>query len=142
MYESRIENRGDATFHATSRGYAFQLGPKGQGANPGDTLLAALCACVGHNIREFLGWHGVASTGFAIAAEAQATPDESRLARVDVRIDLGVATLRDATRAALLAHAQRSRIHNTLEAACPVTVSLAEAAPPRGLRAASISLRP
>jgi len=124
MYTVTVENRGDARYHATSRGYGFVLGSQGAGANPGDTLLAALCGCMGHYVRQFLGERGIASEGFAIGAEAESTPDESRLARIEVWIDLGGTSLDEAGRKGLLAAAKRCKIHNTLEAACPMTISL------------------
>ncbi len=124
MYTVTMENRGDARFHATSHGYEFVVGPKGAGANAGDTLLAALCGCVGHYVRQFLKERGLASSGFRLSAEAESTPDESRLARIAVRIDLGQTPLDEQGREALLAAAERCKIHNTLKAACPVTISL------------------
>ncbi len=128
MYAVTIENGGDARFHATSRGYGFVIGPQGTGANPGDTLLAALCGCIGHYVRQFLKERGLASNGFTLSAEAESTPDESRLARIDVRIDLGHTSLDEAGRRDLLAAAQRCKIHNTLKAACPVTITLGQGA--------------
>ncbi len=128
MYTVTIENEGDAKFHATSQGYEFVVGPKGAGANPGDTLLAALCGCIGHYVRQFLKERGLASNGFALSAQAESTPDESRLARVDVRIDLKRTSLDEAGRRELLAVAERCKIHNTLKAACPVTISLGQQA--------------
>ena len=35
MYAATIENRGDARYHATSRGYGFVLGPAGGRGEPG-----------------------------------------------------------------------------------------------------------
>jgi uncharacterized OsmC-like protein len=124
MYAVTIENRGDAKYHATSRGYEFVLGPQGAGANPGDTLLAALCGCIAHYVRQYFRERGIRSDGFGIQAEAESTPDESRLSRIEVRIDLRGTPLDDAGRAELLAYAERCKIHNTLKAACPVSVAL------------------
>lgn len=124
MYAVTIENRGDTRYHATSRGYEFVLGPQGAGANPGDTLLAGLCGCIGHYVRQFLLERGIASDGFRIAAEAESTPDQSRIARIDVWIDLGGMSLPEAGRKLLLAAAERCKLHNTLKAACLVTISL------------------
>ena len=124
MYAVTIENRGDARYHATSRGYGFVLGPQGAGANPGDTLLAGLCGCIGHYVRQFLHERGVASKRFGIAAEAESTPDQSRLARIDVSIDVAGLPLDEPGRRLLLGAAERCKIHNTLKAACPVTISL------------------
>jgi uncharacterized OsmC-like protein len=127
MYAITIENQGDARYHATSRGYAFVLGPQGAGANPGDTLLAALGGCIGHYVRQFLHERGIAAGGFGIHATAESTPDERRLASIDVRIDLGRATLPEGARADLLAYVERCKIHNTLKAACPVRTTLGAA---------------
>jgi uncharacterized OsmC-like protein len=124
MYTVTVENLGDTRYHATSRGYDFVLGPQGAGANPGDTVLAGLCACMGHYVRQFLQERRLASGGFAVRAEAEATPDESRLASIAVWIDLGDTPLDEGGRAQLLAAATRCKIHNTLRAACPVTIAL------------------
>lgn len=138
MYAVTIENKGDARYHATSRGHAFVLGPEGQGANPGDTLLAALCGCVAHYVRQFLRERRIPFDGFRLEARAESTPDESRLARIDVRIDTGAVPLDDRQRAELLAHAERCKIHNTLKAACTVEIALGRwsgAAEPRAASA-------
>jgi len=124
MYAVTIENRGDTRYHATSRGYEFMVGPQGAGANPGDTLLAGLCGCIGHYVRQFLQERGIAADGFRIAAEAESTPDQSRLARIDVWIDLGGMSLPEPGRNLLLAAAERCKLHNTLKAACPVTIAI------------------
>jgi uncharacterized OsmC-like protein len=124
MYAVTMENRGDARYHATSRGYEFVIGPQGAGANPGDTLLAGLCACIGHYVRQFLQERKLASNGFLIEAQAESTPDGSRLASIAVWIDLRDVRLDETARAPLLAAAERCKLHNTLKAACPVTIAL------------------
>lgn len=126
MYAVTMENRGDTRYHATSRGYEFVLGPQGAGANPGDTVLAGLCACIGHYIRQFLQERRLASPGFALRAEAESTSDESRLASINVWIDLQDIPLDEEGRAQLLAAAARCKIHNTLKAACQVTIALGQ----------------
>jgi uncharacterized OsmC-like protein len=63
----------------------------------------------------------------ALAARARSRSeplDKSRLARIEVEIDLGRTPLDEAGRAALLAYAERCKIHNTLKAACPVSVMI------------------
>jgi uncharacterized OsmC-like protein len=124
MYAAMIENRGDARYHATSRGYRFVLGPEGQGANAGDTLLAALCACIGHYVQQFFRERRLALDGFTLDARAEATPDESRLARIEVRLDLAGVQLEEPQRAELLAFVERCRIHRTLRAGCAIEVTL------------------
>ena len=68
----------------------------------------------------------LASHGFTIRAEAESTPDESRLASIAVWIDLADVPLDAEGRAQLLAAAARCKIHNTLKAACPLTIALGE----------------
>jgi uncharacterized OsmC-like protein len=87
-------------------------------------VLAGLCACVGHYVRDFLDERRLGSSGFAVEAEAESTPDDSRLASIAVWIDLGDTSLDDAGRAQLLAAAARCKVHNTLKAACPLTLAL------------------
>ncbi len=122
-----VENRGDATFHATSRGYGFVIGPNG--ANPGDTLLAGLSACIGHYVRQFFRERGIASSGFTVVAEADSTADESRLAGIAVRIDTGRTLLDAAAAKDLLEYAARCKIYRTLTAACPVKLTVADGEP-------------
>jgi uncharacterized OsmC-like protein len=129
MYAVTMENRGDTRYHATSRGYEFVVGPQGAGANPGDTLLAGLCACVGHYVRQFLQERKLASHGFTIEAQAESTPDESRLGSIAIWVDLRDLGLDDTSRAQLLASAQRCKLHNTLKAACPVTIAVGKRPP-------------
>jgi len=139
MYSITIDNRGDDIFHADSRGYAFTLGVKGGGANPGDALLAGLCACVSHYVRDYLRGQGADGAGFSLRAEADSTADDSRLARIAVYIRPR-APLAAAAGQELLAHAARCKIYRTLSLACPVTLELepeAEAARSRGERRAS-----
>ncbi len=137
MYAATVENRGDARYHATSRGYGFVLGPEGQGANPGDTLLAALCGCIGHYVRQFFRERRIAFDGFTLDARAETTPDESRLARIDVRLDLGSVRLDEPQRAELLAFVERCRIHRTLSAGCAIEVALGRREPAEAPRRAS-----
>lgn len=123
MYTIAIDNRGDALYHAESHGYHFTLGPTGAGANPGDTLLAAVCGCVGHYVRAFLKERGVHAQGFSLRAEAESTPDESRLARIAIFIGPR-ARLDAAAQEELLAQAGRCKIYKTLMLACPVSLAL------------------
>ncbi len=139
MYAATVENRGDARYHATSKGYGFVLGPEGQGANPGDTLLVALCGCIGHYVRQFLRERRIAFDGFSLDARAESTADASRLVRIDVRIDLGSLQFDERQGAELLAYAERCKIYNTLKAACAVEVALGGREPSDAEGAASSS---
>ncbi len=120
MYRASIENRGDTQYHATTKDSAFVLDTAGHGANPVDTLLASLCACVGHYVRDFLHDRGIAYGGFTVDAEATATADQKKLAGITLWIDLQDTQLGDRERVALLAFVERCRVHGTLREGCPI----------------------
>ena len=120
MYRASTENRGDSRHHAITKDYAFTLDTEGKGANPVDTLLASLCGCVGHYVRDFLREQRIASGGFTIDAEGSATADGSKLSVITLRIDLRDAELDEPKRAALLAYVQRCKVLNTLRAGCEI----------------------
>ncbi len=124
MYTASVENKGDATYEATTRHSTFLMGTEGRGANPIDTLLASLCACIGHYTRDYLRNANIATEGFTVKAGATGTPDGARLAAIDVRIDVKGADLNERQRAELLHAAEQCKIHNTLKAACDVRLTL------------------
>lgn len=123
MYRASTENWGDSRFLATTRHSSFAMDTQGKGANPVDTLLAALCGCVGHYVRDFLVEKAIAAPGFAVRAEGEATQDQSRLAAISVGIDLGAVQL-GAREAELLDFVRRCKVLRTLEQGCPVEVSV------------------
>lgn len=125
MYRVALETRGDSRFYASTKDATLVIDTQGQGANPGDALLAGLCGCVGFYAREYLIKEAkVTSPSFSIDAEAAPTPDGGRLASATVWIDLGGLALDDAQRAALLSHAQKCRLLATLRSGCPIDVQL------------------
>jgi uncharacterized OsmC-like protein len=124
MYKATVENWGDSRFLATTRHSSFAMDTQGKGANPVDTLLAALCGCVGHYVRDFLGDKAVALPGFGVTAEATATEDQSKLASISVRIDLGSVRLGDAREAELLAIVGKCKVLGTLKVGCPIDISV------------------
>jgi uncharacterized OsmC-like protein len=127
-YTASVENHGDATYVATTRHSTFLMGTDGRGANPIDTLLASLCACVGHYARDYLQEANIPAAGFTVRGGATGTPDGARLAAIDVTIEVKGADLTDGQRAELLRAAEHCKIHNTLKAGCEVRVVLARAA--------------
>ena len=124
MYRGSIENWGDTRFLATTRHSSFAMDTHGKGANPVDALLAALCGCLGHYVRDFFREQSLPLAGFAMTAESAATPDQSRLASITVRIDLGEADLDPARRPALVAYVQRCKLYGTLRNGCPIDIAL------------------
>jgi len=136
MYRASIENRGDSRYHVTTRNGSFVLDTEGGGPNPVDTLVAALCGCIGHYVRDYLRERGVPCDRFTVAGEAANAPDKTRLSRIDVRIDLGRA-LDEPQRTELLAYVERCKVHNTLKAACPIAIALAPDGEPIAPRSAT-----
>lgn len=130
MYRASVENRGDTQYHATTRHSTFVLDTAGQGANPVDTLLAGLCACVGHYVRDYLRDEGIPYRGFTVDAEATATPDQKKLAGITLWIDLGETELGQQKRAALLTFVERCKVHGTLREGCPIETRWGRAAQP------------
>jgi uncharacterized OsmC-like protein len=125
MYKAFIENRGDSRHYATTRHDSFVLDTEGNGANPVDTLLASLCGCMGHYVRDYLNGRQIVHSGFAIAAEAGVTPDKGRLSEINVRIDLKDVRLDDRQAAEMLKFVEKCKVRNILKDNPGVTISLA-----------------
>ena len=124
MFKASIENRGDSKYYVTTRHGSFVLDTEGQGANPIDTLLASLCGCMGHYVRDYLADRQIMHDGFAIEAEAGVTPDKARLAVIKVRIDLKEVRLDDRQAAEMLKFIEKCKVHKILHENPGVTVSL------------------
>jgi uncharacterized OsmC-like protein len=124
MYSVSIENNGDMKFYATTQDFSFVMGVNGGGANPVDTMLAGLCGCVGHYVRDFLTEKNVSCDSFTLRSEASPTPDQSRLSEIDLFLDLKGVTVRKEEEEALLRHIGKCKVHNTLKAGCDIRVIL------------------
>jgi uncharacterized OsmC-like protein len=124
MYKAIIENRGDTKYYATTRHASFVLATEGDGARSLDTLLASLCGCLGHFVRDYLVDHQISHNGFAIEAEAGVTPDKARLAEIYVRIDLKDVRLDDRQAAEMLKFIEVCKVHKILKENPGVTVTL------------------
>lgn len=124
MYQAFIENRGDAKYYATTRHSTFVLDTEGKGANPIDTLLASLCGCIGHYVRDYLVDQQITHHGFSIEAEAGVTPDKARLADINICIDLKDVRLDDQKATGMLKFIERCKVHKILKDDPGVTISL------------------
>jgi len=124
MYKASVENRGDTRYYATTRHSTFVLDTAGNGANPIDTLLASLCGCVGHYVRDYLVAQRIAHTGFSIDADAGVKPDNARLDGITVSIDLKGVVLDDNQVAELLTAIENCKVHKILCLNPGVTVTL------------------
>lgn len=124
MYKAFIENKGDSKNYATTRHYSFVLDTKGEGANPIDTLLASLCGCLGHYVRDYMVNHQIAYHGFSIEAEAGAIPDKAHLAGINVHIDLKEVKLNGQHATEMVKFLDICPVHKILKENPGVTISL------------------
>lgn len=125
MFKASIENRGDSRYYATTRHSAFVLDTEGNGANPVDTLLASLCGCLGHYVRDYLVGQQISYCDFAINAEAKVAPDKAGLDEINVLIDLKGVELTDRQSGELLRFVENCKINKILKVNPGVAISLA-----------------
>jgi uncharacterized OsmC-like protein len=125
MYKASIENRGDSRHYAQTRYADFVLDTEGDGANPVDTLLASLCGCLGHYVRDYLVEHRILHSGFTINSEVKVTPDKAQLDKIDVRINLKDVVLTERQAGELLKFVENCKVHSILKANPGVAISLA-----------------
>jgi uncharacterized OsmC-like protein len=125
MYKASIENRGDTRSYATTRHASFVLDTSGNGANPIDTLLASLCSCMGHYVRDYLLDQPIGQSGFSVHAAAGVASDEASLAEIQVRIDLGKMKLDGEQTTALLKFVENCKVHKILKENPGVRVTIA-----------------
>lgn len=124
MFKASIENRGDSKSYATTRHAGFVLDTNGNGANPIDTLLASLCSCMGHYVRDYLADQQITHSGFSIDAEAGVTPDKASLAEIQVRINLGEVKLDERQAVEILNFVENCKVHKILKVNPGLKVSL------------------
>lgn len=125
MYKATVENRGDSRHYATTRHAGFVLDTEGHGSNAIDALLASLCGCLGHYVRDYLNGRQIAHRGYSIEAEADVTPDKARLAGISVRIDLKEVNLDYTQGAELLRFVEQCKVRTILADNPGVTITLA-----------------
>ena len=124
MYKVLVENRGDERFEATTSHAGFVMGVNGKGANPVETVLAGLCGCVGHYVRDFLTERGIDYAAFTLRGEGRKSPDGKRLGEIDLSLDLKGATLTEHDAEALQRHVERCTVHATLREVCTIRLRL------------------
>jgi uncharacterized OsmC-like protein len=124
MYSASIDNKGDTKYHAITKDYDFVIDTAGEGANPIDTLLAALCGCIGHYVRNYTQQEHIDAGGFTVKAEAGLTSSRERLSDISVRIDMKDVRLDDLHKNQLLRYVENCPIHNTLKANSDIKIAL------------------
>ncbi len=124
MYNVTVENNGDMRFHAATRDARFVMGVNGGGANPVETVLAGLCGCVGHYVRDFLTANKIDCPAFALRGEGRKSQDARRLSEIDLFLDLKGATLGAPDQEALQRHVEKCTVHGTLREVCAIRLNL------------------
>jgi uncharacterized OsmC-like protein len=124
MYKASIENRGDTRCFANTRHASFVLDTNGNGANPVDTLLASLCGCLSHYVRDYLVEHQISYDEFSINSEADATPDKAQLDKINVLIKLKDIELNEQQSEELLKFLGNCKVNKILMANPGVAISL------------------
>jgi uncharacterized OsmC-like protein len=123
-YQASAENCGSSRFVATTRQSAFVIDTQGNGAHPVDTLLASLCSCIGHYVREHFVTKDSPVPAFRVSAESDTPVGASSLKAISVRVDLGRRQLDSREQAEIMAEVERCKIYGTLRQACPIHVTL------------------
>lgn len=124
LYQASAESWGGTRFIATTRHSSFVTDTQGKGANPFDTLLAALCSCMGHYVREHLAARGAPQTAIRVVTVSDTARDASAIEAISVRIEVGAGPLAPEEQAEILARAERCKIYGTLRHACRVDVEV------------------
>ena len=124
MYSASIENIGDSKYYATTKDYSFVLDTEGHGANPIDTLLASLCGCIGHYVRDYFRERQIEYRGFTVKSEAALNAENTKLSDINLWIALKGVELDKPRQTELLAFVERCKIHNTMKENCHVKIFL------------------
>ncbi len=124
MYKAIVENKGDTKYYATTRHSGFALDTEGKESNPIDALLASLCACMGHYVRDYLADQQIPHNGFSLEAEAGVTPDKARLAPINVHIKVNEENLDDRQISGLLKSIEVCKIYKIMKEVPGLSVSL------------------
>ena len=92
---------------------------------PTELFIASLASCVAFYARRFLARHDLPTDGLAVDATYSISPRPARVGEIDLvlRVPDGVPADR---RDALLAVASHCTVHNSLEAAPEVTITMAD----------------
>ena len=124
MYRAQIENIGGSEYYATTKDYSFVLDTEGRGANPVDAMLASLCGCIGHYVRNYLREQQIDYRFFTVESKAALAADNSKLSDIDMWIDLKDVVLDKSRGSELLAYVERCKVYCTLKGNCHITLFL------------------
>ncbi len=124
MYKGEITGKGDNRYHAATRHARFEMASDGTASGPVDTLLASLCACLGHHLSDHLKTERIPFGEFSIAAECELAADRARIGDIGVVIKVDRAMLDEGAKASLVASVRQCCIHNTLAANSRITIQV------------------
>jgi putative redox protein len=128
----RVEHRGGDKFDINVRGHILRVDQpvKDRGEDtaptPTELFIASLASCVAFYARRFLARHDLPTDGLAVEATFEMGSKPARVAGIEVRLIVpeGVPSER---LDALLAVASHCTVHNTLESAPEVSITLSGA---------------
>jgi uncharacterized OsmC-like protein len=124
MFSASIENRGGTQSFAKAGGYEFVIDTGGQGANPIDTLMAALAGCISHQLQTHFRERRIEAKGFRVHAESALTEDNTRLSGIRIRVDLGNTAVEPEDEAGVLECVRSCKIYCTLSRNSEMSVAL------------------
>ena len=122
MYTATVVNRGNHRYAADATGFAFTMGQ--DAAGPIDILLASLCACVAHHVRDGLVERAIAYSTLTVEAVGELTADRTALEHISIGMKLADASLSKVQADEVIACASRCPIHNTLAKSTGIDIAI------------------
>ena len=128
-----VRHLGDDRFAIDVRGHTITVdqpvdaGGTDTAPTPTELFIASLASCVAFYARRYLARHDIPSEGLAVTADAAMTARPARVGAITIAITPPTA-LPPERRDAFLAVASHCTVHNTLEQAPKVEISLKQTA--------------
>lgn len=130
MFTASIRNNGDSKYYAATRDYTFDISTEGQGAHPIDTVLAGLCGCAGHFVRDYLHGEAIPYKEVTVKAEAELAENPNRISAISLQIGISGAPVIGQHEEKLLKFIQNCPVYGTLSRSSVITCSLVMGGPP------------
>jgi uncharacterized OsmC-like protein len=124
VYSASIENRGGTQSFAKTGTYEFVIDTEGKGANPIDTLMAALAGCISHQLQTYFREHRIPAAGFRVRATSELTADKTRLSDINIRVCLKDTAVEPENEAGVLECVQLCKIYCTLSPNSQISIAL------------------
>lgn len=126
MYSVDVLCSEDLTFQVSSKDFKISIDAKGEGISPLQAMLAALAACTGVYIREFMEGIKQEIGEFSIAVSAELTEKPPyRFAKINIDVDLKGVLLDESRQASLQRFIKNCPVHQTLKGNPEIVMNLA-----------------